>query len=155
MLDCWFKCLFPMGSTIGIGPHEVEVTRSNHLISLPLVLKLTLKKKFHCNIVLVSQQFFYAVSCHCRYLECKNLWNGMVFGFPIFFSSQYFEFISFVEVIKITLFLTNQIIGHAIVAPVVCPQVHNEREIDRVLEIEGIELIGINNRNLGNFFQLL
>lgn len=79
----------------------------------------------------------------------------MVFGFPIFFSSQYFEFISFVEVIKITFFLTNYIIEHAIVASVVCPQVHNEREIDRVVEIEGIELIGINNRNLGKFFQLL
>uniref|UniRef100_A0A2N9EJ60 indole-3-glycerol-phosphate synthase n=1 Tax=Fagus sylvatica TaxID=28930 RepID=A0A2N9EJ60_FAGSY len=30
-------------------------------------------------------------------------------------------------------------------------EVHDEREIDRVLEIEGIELIGINNRNLENF----
>jgi len=30
-------------------------------------------------------------------------------------------------------------------------EVHNEREIDRVLEIEGIELIGINNRNLETF----
>ena len=28
-------------------------------------------------------------------------------------------------------------------------QVHDEREFDRVLAIEGIELIGINNRNLG------
>ncbi|GFQ03041.1 hypothetical protein PHJA_002447900 [Phtheirospermum japonicum] len=27
--------------------------------------------------------------------------------------------------------------------------VHNEREMDRVLEIEGIELVGINNRDLG------
>ena len=28
-------------------------------------------------------------------------------------------------------------------------QVHDEKEMDRVLGIEGIELIGINNRNLG------
>ena len=32
---------------------------------------------------------------------------------------------------------------------VACSQVHDEREIDCVLAIEGIELIGINNRNLG------
>ncbi|KAL0906638.1 hypothetical protein M5K25_025150 [Dendrobium thyrsiflorum] len=30
-------------------------------------------------------------------------------------------------------------------------EVHNEREIDRVLGITGIELIGINNRDLGSF----
>ncbi|WRX10065.1 SET domain - like 7 [Theobroma cacao] len=30
-------------------------------------------------------------------------------------------------------------------------EVHDEREMDRVLGIEGIELIGINNRNLGKF----
>ncbi|KAJ7964678.1 Indole-3-glycerol phosphate synthase, chloroplastic [Quillaja saponaria] len=30
-------------------------------------------------------------------------------------------------------------------------EVHNEREFDRVLEIEGVELIGINNRNLETF----
>ena len=34
-------------------------------------------------------------------------------------------------------------------------QVHDEREMDRVLGIEGVELIGINNRNLGKLFQLL
>lgn len=28
---------------------------------------------------------------------------------------------------------------------------HNERELDRVLGIDGIELVGINNRNLGKF----
>lgn len=28
-------------------------------------------------------------------------------------------------------------------------KVHNEREMDRVLGIDGIELIGINNRDLG------
>lgn len=27
---------------------------------------------------------------------------------------------------------------------------HDEREMDRVLEIEGVEIIGINNRNLGD-----
>lgn len=31
-------------------------------------------------------------------------------------------------------------------------QVHNEREMDRVLGIEGIELVGINNRDLGKVF---
>lgn len=31
-------------------------------------------------------------------------------------------------------------------------QVHDEREMDRVLGIEGIELIGINNRSLGMLF---
>jgi hypothetical protein len=31
--------------------------------------------------------------------------------------------------------------------------VRDEREMDRVLAIEGIELIGINNRNLGMAFQ--
>lgn len=31
-------------------------------------------------------------------------------------------------------------------------QVHDEREMDRVLGIEGVELIGINNRNLGKYF---
>lgn len=31
-------------------------------------------------------------------------------------------------------------------------QVHDEREMDRVLGIEGVELIGINNRNLGKVF---
>ncbi|KAK4402490.1 Indole-3-glycerol phosphate synthase, chloroplastic [Sesamum angolense] len=30
-------------------------------------------------------------------------------------------------------------------------EVHDEREMDRVLEIDGIELVGINNRNLGTF----
>ncbi|KAL9231342.1 hypothetical protein vseg_006581 [Gypsophila vaccaria] len=30
-------------------------------------------------------------------------------------------------------------------------EVHDEREMDRMLEIEGIELIGINNRDLGSF----
>lgn len=34
-------------------------------------------------------------------------------------------------------------------------QVHDEREFDRVLAIEGIELIGINNRNLGMSYPLL
>lgn len=29
-------------------------------------------------------------------------------------------------------------------------QVHDEREMGRVLGIEGIELVGINNRSLGN-----
>lgn len=28
---------------------------------------------------------------------------------------------------------------------------HNEREMDRVLGIDGIELVGINNRDLGKF----
>lgn len=30
-----------------------------------------------------------------------------------------------------------------------CTQVHDERELDRVLKIDGVELIGINNRSLG------
>ncbi|XP_066399224.1 uncharacterized protein [Miscanthus floridulus] len=30
-------------------------------------------------------------------------------------------------------------------------EVHNERELDRVLKIDGVELIGINNRSLGTF----
>ncbi|KAJ3698261.1 hypothetical protein LUZ61_001966 [Rhynchospora tenuis] len=30
-------------------------------------------------------------------------------------------------------------------------EVHNERELDRVLKINGVQLIGINNRNLENF----
>ncbi|KAJ4791873.1 Indole-3-glycerol phosphate synthase-like [Rhynchospora pubera] len=30
-------------------------------------------------------------------------------------------------------------------------EVHNERELDRVLKIKGVQLIGINNRNLENF----
>lgn len=33
-------------------------------------------------------------------------------------------------------------------------QVHNEREMDRVLAIDGIQLIGINNRNLGELYTL-
>jgi indole-3-glycerol phosphate synthase len=28
-------------------------------------------------------------------------------------------------------------------------QVHDERELDRVLKLDGVELIGINNRSLG------
>jgi indole-3-glycerol phosphate synthase len=31
-------------------------------------------------------------------------------------------------------------------------KVHDEREMDRVLGIDGVQLIGINNRNLGMFF---
>lgn len=31
-------------------------------------------------------------------------------------------------------------------------QVHTEREMDRVLGIEGIQLVGINNRDLGKAF---
>ena len=31
-------------------------------------------------------------------------------------------------------------------------KVHDEREMDRVLGINGVQLIGINNRNLGMFF---
>lgn len=40
-------------------------------------------------------------------------------------------------------------------------KVHDEREMDRVLGIEGVELIGINNRDLGkaskttSFYELL
>lgn len=36
------------------------------------------------------------------------------------------------------------------------PQVHDEIEMDRVLGIDGIQIIGINNRHLGNvtFFSL-
>jgi indole-3-glycerol phosphate synthase len=32
---------------------------------------------------------------------------------------------------------------------IVLLKVHDEREMDRVLGIDGIQLIGINNRNLG------
>ena len=81
---------------------------------------------------------------------------GWFFSFPIFFSSQlYYKFMGLFEMRKIKYFLVNWIIEHAIAAPIVYPQVHDEREIDRVLEIEGIELIGINNRNLGKILQLL
>ena len=31
-------------------------------------------------------------------------------------------------------------------------KVHDEREMDRVLGIDGVQLIGINNRNLGTLF---
>jgi len=31
-------------------------------------------------------------------------------------------------------------------------KVHDEREMDRVLGIEGVELVGINNRDLGEAF---
>jgi hypothetical protein len=34
-------------------------------------------------------------------------------------------------------------------------KVHDEREMDRVLGIDGIQLIGINNRDLGTLFLLL
>ena len=30
-------------------------------------------------------------------------------------------------------------------------QVHDERELDRVLKLDGVELIGINNHSLGTF----
>lgn len=33
-------------------------------------------------------------------------------------------------------------------------KVHDEREMDRVLGIDGVQLIGINNRNLGMLFLL-
>jgi indole-3-glycerol phosphate synthase len=33
-------------------------------------------------------------------------------------------------------------------------QVHDERELDRVLKINGVQLIGINNRNLGTVYNI-
>lgn len=34
-------------------------------------------------------------------------------------------------------------------------KVHDEREMDRVVGIDGVQLIGINNRNLGTLFLFL
>ena len=38
---------------------------------------------------------------------------------------------------------------------IVLLKVHDEREIDRVIGIDGIQLIGINNRNLGVIYSSL
>lgn len=53
--------------------------------------------------------------------------------------SQYYDAILSSSVVVIT-------------SSVIFLQVHDEREMDRVLGIEGVELIGINNRNLGKVF---
>lgn len=34
-------------------------------------------------------------------------------------------------------------------------EVHTAEEMERVLELEDLELLGINNRNLGEFFQIV
>lgn len=54
------------------------------------------------------------------------------------------EFITHYEIINVLICL---------IWPLIL-KVHNEREMDRVLGIAGIELIGINNRNLGIFTTL-
>ena len=86
---------------------------------------------------------------HYNFLGPALWFSSSISNFEIFqFWNEALSYILSVP-FSLSLYLPTFITSLSFEFNIIIFQVHDEREMDRVLGIEGIDLIGINNRNLG------